>query len=438
MPHYPGLRRNPSPSQPGLSGGVGRPANDNFRPGRPANDNNPRPPGQAPGMRDHGNAGRRLGISQGLKALGAGAVIGTIAYEFYEYYDAALSSQTNVWSQSANWEQTRGPCLDGGFGGATRYQWIPTGDAPGSPLCNQAVTGDISGDPNGYPAANRNGVRIWQYSHCPGMPVGTPASGCPPLQLRWDLIASYRKITTGLPNLPAPHFVSQNVQYVPFHPLANPLNDPNALPIGQPAPLPRHIPWRRLSAHEKAMQQVLENQAPYRQPDVNPNGSPVVAPVPLPVPVPLPGTMPLARPEPLPAQAQQVWPVPGPNARPAQGHKFRRPEKGVKERKMKLALGGSAVGMAVNVVTEGLDFLDALYFAIPKNLRRGERDPQSKATAVYRHFLDIDLQTALKNLLVNEVGDRLIGGVSNKLKRSYRSNWERYGLRGGYQLGPAI
>lgn len=105
----------------------------------------------------------------------------------------------------------------------------------------------------------------------------------------------------------------------------------------------------------------------------------------------------------------------------------RPPEKGTKETKLRgLAPFIGAVQGAFHAVTEGLDALDALHNALPKQyqakavMRNGKwwnASPQAKAEALYRNYDKVDWNEAVKNLIVNHYVDKFIGSVSGGAKR---------------------
>lgn len=431
MAQYPGLRRKTVARDAGHSGRpaiAARPANDNYKPPRPANDNIPsRSARLAPSMTQFRKATALAGLNQASRLLAAGMAVYELGKNWYDFAQGNVEASTEQFVQDANWEQTRGPC--GASGSPTFYEWLGTGLAPGACLVGQAVSpASRKTDYNDYPAANADGVNVWVYTSCPPAP-GSDYGTCNALNPgfpRFALEASFRKIVTGLPNLPAPHYETVQVNHVPFLPLGDPITDPSNLPIEQPVPLARPVPVKKMHEYRKAHEKVLREQAPFRA-----GLRYIVQPVRV-----IPGTMPLGRIDLLPEQNIQVYPRQAPVGASG-GHKFTKPPKGVKERKFKLNMP-AGISFAVNLVTESLDVLDALYYAIPKKFRRGETTPQAKARAVYKNFLKLDAEKALENLLVNELGDRLYGGVSRKLKSSYKANFDNYGLRGGYQLGPAL
>jgi len=100
-------------------------------------------------------------------------------------------------------------------------------------------------------------------------------------------------------------------------------------------------------------------------------------------------------------------------------------------------------------MTEAGDLIDSFYKAIPAkgtNRRWKGRDgkwreaaisPQDKLAFVYKHWSKVDLSEAFKNVVENEIEDRVIGGASNALKSTYKNNPYMQKLR-GFQSGPAF
>lgn len=137
-------------------------------------------------------------------------------------------------------------------------------------------------------------------------------------------------------------------------------------------------------------------------------------------------------------------PRPEPRPVPAPRHlRSRPPSKGQHERKGQIASGlGKAVAAAF-AVTEGVDAVDAIWSALPKDIRRstpksgvarkgafigeGTRysTPIDKALQIYRHYKSLDLSEAAKNLLINHFIDQIIGKMSaqgaDKLRKQLRA-----------------
>jgi hypothetical protein len=105
----------------------------------------------------------------------------------------------------------------------------------------------------------------------------------------------------------------------------------------------------------------------------------------------------------------------------------------------------------LNIVTESTDYLDAFYNALPdevlyyNNKNTGEfyiskytgekipvkRSVESKAKALARHWLEIDIGKAFANLLLNEVEDRFYGRVGKVIGKSSADLGLTYGAQTG-------
>lgn len=99
----------------------------------------------------------------------------------------------------------------------------------------------------------------------------------------------------------------------------------------------------------------------------------------------------------------------------------RPPGKRVKERKTRVGAGAgySAIRWALNFVTEGSDYINALYWALPKKLRAKNHDftLTGKAKFLFRHLGEVDMRQGLTNLLKNALEDFAIGKLSQRAQR---------------------
>lgn len=115
------------------------------------------------------------------------------------------------------------------------------------------------------------------------------------------------------------------------------------------------------------------------------------------------------------------------------------PGPGVKERKIRIGLTGGPARI-VNVITEGRDFVQALWKALPKKFRSKPKKGRKTLTVqqmlrdIYDHLNDIDLADAVLNVIENEIQDRFYGKAGQKYRDAARANpyWER---PVGYQFG---
>lgn len=150
------------------------------------------------------------------------------------------------------------------------------------------------------------------------------------------------------------------------------------------------------------------------------------------------------RPSPYPVSVPNDWAVsitqPGaaPQSAP-QSHTMSPPRKreprDEKERKTKLSPALSVVLKAVSAVTEGVDFIDALYDALPEQYRPRYRNtgyekrvttPQERMKALWENADKIDIDLALQNLVAEHIEDTIygkigkVGGeISRRLGRPY-------------------
>lgn len=206
-------------------------------------------------------------------------------------------------------------------------------------------------------------------------------------------------------------------------PAVMPQLDPATKPIGKPAPQPETLPWAVL---------------PYRQP--NPWRDPVEQTE--------------RGPKPEPALGPPVGEQPPPIVRPPLNPEFpggkvvvrppsfvipnRPPRKGEKEKKLAISLpAGHPVMQGIGAVTEGMDVIDAIYWAIPKKYRpKGFTNPWDKARAIYDNADNIDWEKALENILKNEIEDQIIGRSSKARNKAQRdAGWKGRPVGAGSGVG---
>lgn len=128
------------------------------------------------------------------------------------------------------------------------------------------------------------------------------------------------------------------------------------------------------------------------------------------------------------------------------GHHVAPPPKGTKEQKRKMGSGAlAAVMAAVNGITEGVDLLNALYNALPSNLRwyynegrwwQKNRTPQDKAKALWDNLDQLDLSSALQNIVREQIGDLVAGRFGAALGEGSRVGTP--GRPVGLGTGPAL
>lgn len=215
----------------------------------------------------------------------------------------------------------------------------------------------------------------------------------------WTVVQPYRDYRTGRPVSPV-------------------VFDPMLLPIGQPVPSPAPLPWRAIPERRPNPYRVDQPTSGYYPPGEEP-----------------------ARP---PESVPDVVAEPGGVYHQPPSHQYRPPGPREKERKARVRLPAGFLRV-VSEATEYLDYLDALYDALDRQYKvrfpsgriKKVPTPQEKARALYYAFDKVDgayLKRALKNLLTNEIEDRLIGAASQKASRINRY----LGRPVGIQTGPAL
>ena len=132
-----------------------------------------------------------------------------------------------------------------------------------------------------------------------------------------------------------------------------------------------------------------------------------------------------------PGKGPDYGPSPSPQPNP---HYSEPPPDGTRERKARVPYGLAArfAMSAFNKITETGDFIDALYWAIPKATRVHERKRykdgntwknatislREKTRMVAKHYREIDIEQALANLVENWAEDRVIGSLGQASKRA--------------------
>lgn len=128
------------------------------------------------------------------------------------------------------------------------------------------------------------------------------------------------------------------------------------------------------------------------------------------------------------------------------------PSRGEKERKTISNLSQtSLIARLVNAVTESLDVVDAIWEAIParkrpgmvitkrgKEVRKWNPPPQYKLVHIYRHMDHVDWAQAAQNVLVNELEDRLYGGINRAITGRAQPWYQKFQRPVGFQTGPAL
>lgn len=173
---------------------------------------------------------------------------------------------------------------------------------------------------------------------------------------------------------------------------------------------PVHLIWYQGSS-QAIPQEALDLGYPN---EVSPVAVPVAKPVPVEVPIAPPYVViPELKPTPWRVTGPQPFelpePEPVPLPRPA------RPGRPTRERKTNSKMLGALLSVW-HVATEFSDFVDSIYSAIdgaPK--LRGDA---AKIAYIANHLTDINPYAAIRNLLLNEVQDRLIGKMHRALDKA--------------------
>lgn len=120
-----------------------------------------------------------------------------------------------------------------------------------------------------------------------------------------------------------------------------------------------------------------------------------------------------------------------------------RPPPRVKEKKYVASLSqGHIIARIANVVTEGNDFVNAVYDALPDDVKRKWHSRlDTRLKVIFENFHRLDLTDVLVNILENQVEDLAFGTAGKYLGKATRKDQERTGGRGrpvGYGTGPAL
>ena len=125
-----------------------------------------------------------------------------------------------------------------------------------------------------------------------------------------------------------------------------------------------------------------------------------------------------------PGRPRPIPPLPGPP------HKPRPPGKGEKEKKVRVPAALMGAFRAATMATEAIDLLDALLEALPPKYRKGVEKsgrtdkrarlgegvaystPWDKFKHLLKNWRHIDMPTAVKEIIKNQIEDKLIGGLN--------------------------
>ena len=221
-------------------------------------------------------------------------------------------------------------------------------------------------------------------------------------------------------------------------------------PVGQTQPAQHWtIPWIKPQTFPRVEPQPLE--LPMFRPMSRPVSSPMPAQAPKAVPWAL---IPLQRPLWRDSKTENHVRGPLPRVRPQARTRPARPRPpGPKTRERKaLATGGlNGIKKLINFVTESLDALNALYKALPADLRRKlfmdsgrYMTPQDKIAALWKNYDQIDLNKAVLNLIMENLQDKWIGKFAKAGQKERGRIFDRHGFDykgnplGGQKIGRII
>lgn len=110
------------------------------------------------------------------------------------------------------------------------------------------------------------------------------------------------------------------------------------------------------------------------------------------------------------------------------------PPKNVKERKLRLSFRGSTLGLVLSTVTEGVDIIEAIWWALPAEYRTAYATPQQMLADIWNNFEHINWLTALGNLAWVSLINFVYGSIGNALAHATAGNPYWVGI-GGPQTG---
>lgn len=137
---------------------------------------------------------------------------------------------------------------------------------------------------------------------------------------------------------------------------------------------------------------------------------------------------------------QVQTPAPEPNTAPRThtlSPPVKRGDSGTKERKTRLSPAISAILKGVSKATEGVDFVNALYDALPPQYRPRYRKtkhekravtPQEKMKALWENADKIDISEAIENLISNQIEDYVYGKIGQQAGRNSELLGRQYGF----------
>lgn len=106
-----------------------------------------------------------------------------------------------------------------------------------------------------------------------------------------------------------------------------------------------------------------------------------------------------------------------------------------KEKKTNIAVVGGVGWVVFNVLTEGMDFVDAMWKAIPVEQRTRHAREHQKYVDLYRNWDKLDVAEALQNYINMQVGDMFAAFGSNQVKNVSQQLGIATGLDRAINLG---
>lgn len=222
-------------------------------------------------------------------------------------------------------------------------------------------------------------------------------NGTNPLGWRWASRFVYKR------NPGAGSFGSAGPQQVPYQPAQPAIRRSAIIPVGTPKALPLNAPKPNGPTRE----------AGYSRP----------------------GRLRLDQGD-SPSRVVETGTLPGFISPPGGNHTIAPPGRGVKESKHILAMdNGSWLGRIVGFTGEVVDFIGAIYKALPPEVRRqygSNPTPQVMLEALYRHHHRIDWGEAFVNIIGEQIEDRFYGELGKLAGRAARIMRTSTGIQVGW------
>lgn len=201
----------------------------------------------------------------------------------------------------------------------------------------------------------------------------------------WLGVRSFHRVTPGA----QPYFPARPVPDMQYEPMVNlPAVDPMVQPVEALQPPPVPIPWVLIPYFGPNPYRVDQREVGYGvrpgyevaypsvQTDVTPSAPPTHTNVP-------------------------YWPQP--------------PKPGVRERKQKMTLNGTGLGLVINTITESTDFINALWKSLPLEFRsKGFVTIWDKIADLWEHLGEIDGRELGLRLLIEMLEDKTYGTLQPK------------------------